>query len=162
MADNIKQYYNEFLRRDPEPAGLQNYLNHLANGRSLDFIRDDISNSEEAWRIRIDDTYREILGRPAEEEGIRTYLPIMRRDRNIQWLRDEFLRSQEYKSAIVRKLYAKHFKTEELAGKKVNITEEEAVNRYTPLLRDGVLTEDNIERIFQIKKRISLQTQVIL
>lgn len=48
----INDFYRQYLGRDADQGGLRDYLNAYREGRSLESIRSDIANSEEARNYR--------------------------------------------------------------------------------------------------------------
>jgi hypothetical protein len=48
----INQVYVQILRRNADPSGMNVYLRELQNGRSLDWIRQQLASSDEANRFR--------------------------------------------------------------------------------------------------------------
>jgi hypothetical protein len=148
----INSIYREVLKRDPDGGGLQNYLHQLMNGRSAESIRSEIASSVESRRLIIADIYREVLKREPDEGGMQNYLQQLSGGRSAASIKDEISNSIECIERIgstrISGIYRKIFDTD---------VDRSTISRYTPLLRDGVINDADLERIFVIKKRIQDQ-----
>ena len=110
-VEEIKKIYREELGRDPDPEGMQNYVDHINSGKGLDWIRNDIKGSPEAKQLRgetqpdadqaqldeIRKIYNEELGREPDPEGQQNYLAQLGDGRSLKEIRDEIADSPEAK-----------------------------------------------------------------
>lgn len=73
IASQIEGFYQQYLGRKSDKAGLDYWVNSALNGRSLDQIRADIANSAEgvgrATNI-VTQAYQQLLGRNPQQEGL--------------------------------------------------------------------------------------------
>lgn len=85
-TQQITQFYQEILERQPDPEGLNHWLNLYNQGTSLSTIRHYIALSEESTN-NIKDLYTSILGRSAEEGGLNTWLNVLAEGQTLEVVR---------------------------------------------------------------------------
>ncbi len=101
---DMQRLYATMLRRPADPEGLQNYINHLKNGKKLGEIKKEIAQSSEYRDMlkrasagdktrAIEDTYRAILGREIYPDEKKAYTSPV----TIEEVLNSLLKSQEYK-----------------------------------------------------------------
>jgi hypothetical protein len=99
----VKRAYREILGRDPDPAGMQMYRNHLLHdGWSVDDVRKDLKKSEEYRTVRVDaiitKAYKDVLGRKPDPDGLINYRKaILEEGWTEEDVRHQLRKSPEYK-----------------------------------------------------------------
>jgi hypothetical protein len=75
----IRNFYLQFLQREPEPAGMDHWLS-VARNQGIDSAKAQIEHSEEAKRVRnratIESYYRTYLGRGSDPSGMEHWLGV--------------------------------------------------------------------------------------
>lgn len=104
----ITESYHKILNRDPDHAGLSYYSDQIIhNGKSIEWVEEQIKNSPEATAVRIGELYREILNREPDPEGMNYYTQeVMNNGKSIEWVKENLRNSQEAKSIAEMKTVA--------------------------------------------------------
>lgn len=105
MRSAINGLYVEIFRRNADSEGLNTYLREIQNGRSLDWVRQQLANSGDGRGGDVEATisriYQDVLGRNADASGLRTYSDrVTRNSWSYDRVRQELARSPEVRSAI--------------------------------------------------------------
>ena len=91
---DLKQIYHNVLNRDADTGGLATYAGLLANGTSLDGVRDIIAHSPEA-RGDLKQIYQDVLNRDADTGGLTTYVGLLANGASLDGVRDIIAHSPE-------------------------------------------------------------------
>ncbi len=108
----ITHYYQSTLRRDPEPAGLQNWIGAIAAGMTPADVAANFYGSREyflrsgataeAW---VTDLYQEILHRDPDASGLANWIAQAEHGRTLPSIAADFYGSMESRSTRVTALY---------------------------------------------------------
>ena len=112
----VKRAYNDYLGRDPDPAGLEHYRHLLIDKDwSENHVREDIKESREATSDDdagqvVKRAYRAVLGREPDAEGLKTFSRRVEKDGWDQGdVENELKKSDEYKrvgaDAVIKRAY---------------------------------------------------------
>ncbi|RCK77813.1 MAG: hypothetical protein OZSIB_2582 [Candidatus Ozemobacter sibiricus] len=95
--DYIRSLYMEILGREPDPHGLETWLNGLKNGtHTWSSVREAILRSNEK---QIGDWYRELLGRDPDPHGMETWMNAIRAGTHtMASVRQAIIDSEEYRA----------------------------------------------------------------
>ncbi len=100
--DWITDLYREILRRDPESAGLENWVRAADTGRARPDIAADFYGSMESRATRVTALYQTLLGRSPDRSGLATWTEVLRNGRDID-LAAMLASSPEYYQRAVRR-----------------------------------------------------------
>ncbi len=138
----IRCLYLDLLNREPEPAGLNFWIDRLNSGTSIQSISDSFLRSAEYCTIRAESLYRELLDRQSDPEGLKHWRDILGRGTSLQDVILSFCNSPEYKSKhpiptqFVESLYGK------LLGRQ---SEPSGLQHWVNKLNSGTTTADVIK-----------------
>lgn len=94
----LTQAYNDYLKREPDQAGLQNAQNQISAGTPVQTIVDSIKNSNEA---AIQNLYQSVLGRTGETAGVNFWLDKLNSGQSIDSIQEAFYSSDEYQKKVL-------------------------------------------------------------
>ncbi len=98
VRQEVRDIYEDVLGRDADREGLTDWSRTvIRQGNSLDDVRENIANSEEAQE-RINDIYRDVLGRDADSDGLETWSDALEDGESLDDVRREILESDEARS----------------------------------------------------------------
>ena len=80
----VADLYREILQRDPDAAGLENWVRATDNGRARPDIAADFYGSMESRATRVTDLYQTLLGRSPDRSGLTTWTEVLRNGRDIE------------------------------------------------------------------------------
>lgn len=126
IASQIEGFYQQYLGRKSDKAGLDYWVNSALNGRSLDQIRADIANSGEsvgrATNI-VTQAYQQILGRNPQQEGLEYWRSGLLQGGTVDALYYNLRQSPEFEGMatdVINSAFSEFMErppaTEELAG----------------------------------------------
>lgn len=90
----INQIYREVLGRRVDRSGFRTYADRVEDGKSLEWVRQDVAKSSEA-KAAINRIYQQVLGRDADSSGLKTYTKRLQDGWTLQEVRADIIRSQE-------------------------------------------------------------------
>ena len=91
---DINRIYREVLGRNANRNEFRTYANQVQNGKSLESVRNELANSNEA-RDAINRIYQETLGRDADQSGLSTYISRLQNGWSLERVRRNLANSQE-------------------------------------------------------------------
>jgi hypothetical protein len=109
----VTQLYERYLHRTPDGPGLQNWLNHLQAGASINDIAQLILGSDE-YNARVggspfafvNSLYQNVLGRSEDSAGLAAWLGGLGQGQSRAQVAAGFLSSQEHMQQEVNRLYS--------------------------------------------------------
>ncbi len=99
-SNEINQIYREVLGREADPQGLQTWSQKLSRRNTINDIRREIAESDEA-KLVLNRIYLEVLGRNVDRSGLKTYTKNLKRNWTLSDVRRDIQRSEEAMSRRV-------------------------------------------------------------
>lgn len=96
----LNALYREILDRDVDASGLKTYGDRLERGKTIDWVRDRLRNSQEGQALAINRLYREVLGRDVDPSGLAVYQQRMRRGWTLSQVRRDIAGSDEAQARL--------------------------------------------------------------
>jgi hypothetical protein len=90
----LNQIYWQVLGRPIDASGFRTYSERVKDGKSLEWVRDDIARSREA-NTAVNRVYRQVLGRDADPSGLDTYTEQLEDGWSLREVRRDVIRSDE-------------------------------------------------------------------
>ena len=98
VRQEVRDVYEDVLGREADREGLRDWSRTvIRRGNSLNDVRENIANSEEA-EDRINDIYRDVLGREADRDGLETWTGALEDGESLDDVRREIQESDEARS----------------------------------------------------------------
>lgn len=99
IKNQIARIYREYLKREPDQAGVDYWANLAASGTPMDQILQGIKSSQEAGGLRaarsVEDFYRDYLGRTPEAEGREFWTQALQSGVSPEQVQRDIMQSQE-------------------------------------------------------------------
>ncbi|NJN31938.1 MAG: DUF4214 domain-containing protein [Synechococcales cyanobacterium RM1_1_8] len=92
LYDRLDDIYRDVLGRNIDSSGLRTYSRRLEQGWSLDQVRRDLAQSDEAEKA-LDELYQRILGRGIDPSGYETYSRKIARGASLRDVEQELIRA---------------------------------------------------------------------
>jgi len=142
----IRRAYNDYLGRDPDPAGLEHYRRLMIDEKwSEDHVRGEIKGSAEAKggnaaQLIVKRAYRAVLGRDPDAEGMKMYSGNVE---NGGWDQDDveksLKQSNEYKRSGVDNIIKRAYR--EVLGRD---PDKDGLENYRKRIADGDWSENDL------------------
>jgi len=144
IESKISEYYQNYLNREPDPAGLGFYKQRILEGNSFEWVEEQIKNSNEAKAIqfelefeqKINEFYNKYLNREPDVEGLEYYKQEIIEGASYDSIESEFKNSDEAKIVV---LYDKYL------GR---APDPEGLDHYLQRLQEGE-SYQSIEELFK-------------
>jgi hypothetical protein len=94
-ASKVKALYQSILGRDADSAGLETWTQSLVSGQSVDYVKQQISNSSEA---QVQNLYHSLLGRDADSGGMATWTQALASGQTVDQVKAQIQASDEAKA----------------------------------------------------------------
>ena len=91
---DLNRIYWQVLGRPIDASGFRTYSEQLRDGKSLEWVRDDISRSQEAGTA-VNRVYQRVLGRDADPSGLNTYTNQLEDEWTLRHVRRDVFFSDE-------------------------------------------------------------------
>ncbi len=149
----ITELYHKILNREPDYAGLNHYKEQIIrNEKSLEWVEENIRNSQEAVSLRITELYNNVLKRDPDPEGMNYYKEqVIQNGKSLQWVEEDLQNSPEAQSKVVidtaepsdesKKIIDDLYM--EILGRPADL---EGLQHFASLLESGKMTVDDIRK----------------
>ena len=91
---DLNRIYRQVLGRPIDASGFRTYSEQLRDGKSLEWVRDDLSRSRESGAA-VNRVYQRVLGRDADPSGLNTYTDKLEDGWTLRDVRRDVIRSDE-------------------------------------------------------------------
>lgn len=91
---DLNRIYWQVLGRPIDASGFRTYSEQLRDGKSLEWVRDDLSRSREAGTA-VNRVYQQVLGRDVDPSGLNTYSDKLEDGWTLREVRRDIIRSDE-------------------------------------------------------------------
>jgi hypothetical protein len=116
--------YHQFLKRDPDPTGLQLFVDFLAGGATVEQVNATIAGSREYRQARAGGTtggfltpfYQDLFGRDVDPDGQQTWGQALAAGASPEQVALAILNSDEYRGGLVRAEYLRFLDRAFVAG----------------------------------------------
>ena len=113
IESKISEYYQNYLNREPDSAGLGFYKQRILEGNSFEWVEEQIKNSNEAKAIqfelefeqKINEFYHKYLNREPDAEGLKYYKQEIIGGVSYDSIESEFKNSDEAKIVALYNKY---------------------------------------------------------